>query len=48
LDYHFLLARDLCGMRDLDYERLTKALLELRKMTTLVQKIDADRSTANC
>jgi four helix bundle protein len=49
LDYHFLLARDLCLMTDLDYRRLATALLELRKMlTALLQKVDADRLMAKC
>jgi four helix bundle protein len=46
LDYHFLLARDLGMIADLDYQRLTKDLLELRRMlTALLQKVDRDRFT---
>jgi four helix bundle protein len=44
LDYHLLLARDLCFMADVDYVRLSKLLLEVRKMlTALIQKVDSDR-----
>ena|SRR5450631_184267 len=46
LDYHFLLAHDLCMMADLDYQRLRQELLELRRMlTALLQKVDRDRFT---
>jgi len=49
LDYHFLLARDLCMMANVDYQRLTRALVELRKMlTALLQKVDSDRFMAEC
>jgi len=44
LDYHFLLAHDLLFLADVDYKRLAKSLVELRKMlTSLLQKVDADR-----
>ena len=49
LDYHLLLARDLSFLEDADYKRLTRTLLELRKMlTSLLQKVDADRFLAKC
>ena len=49
LDYHFLLAHDLSFLPDADYRRLTKILMEIRKMlTSLLQKVDADRHLARC
>ncbi len=36
LDYHLLLARDLSFLPDADYNRLSKSLLELRKMLTFL------------
>jgi four helix bundle protein len=49
LDYHFLLARDLCFLADADYRRMARSLSELRKMlTSLVQKVNADRFLTKC
>ena len=49
LDYHLLLARDLSYMAEADYQRVTKQLLEFRRMlTALLQKVGADRFVANC
>ena len=49
LDYHFLLARDLLYLANGDYERMTKELSDLRRMlTSLLQKVEADRSLAKC
>lgn len=49
LDYHLLLARDLRFLEDADYLRLSGKLTEVRKMlTSLLQKIDADRLMAKC
>jgi four helix bundle protein len=44
LDYHFLLARDLRFLEEMDYRRLASELLQLRKMlTSLLQKVQSDR-----
>jgi four helix bundle protein len=49
LDYHFLLARDLQLLTDMDYGRLSKALSQLRRMlTSLIQKVDAERFKTKC
>jgi len=49
LDYHLLLARDLGFLPDTDYHDLARRLTEVRKMlTSLLQKIDADRLMAKC
>jgi four helix bundle protein len=49
LDYHFLLARDLLFLPEDDYARMAKELSALRRMlTSVVQKIDADRLMAKC
>jgi four helix bundle protein len=49
LDYHVLLARDLRYLSEEDYRRIDQKLLETRRMlTALLQKISADRFTANC
>ncbi|MFZ0806772.1 MAG: four helix bundle protein [Candidatus Sulfotelmatobacter sp.] len=49
LDYHLLLAKDLEYLVKADYERVEKQLLELRRMlTSLLQKVGADRFVANC
>jgi four helix bundle protein len=48
LDYHFLLARDLHFLGDPDYSKMANSLSQLRRMlTSLLQKIDTDRSEAN-
>jgi four helix bundle protein len=44
LDYHFLLARDLGFLEEMDYRRLAGELSQLRKMlTALLQKVQTDR-----
>jgi four helix bundle protein len=44
LDYHFLLARDLGFIAEMDYRRLAGELLHLRKMlTSLLQKVQSER-----
>jgi four helix bundle protein len=44
LDYHFLLARDLGFLEEMDYRRLAGELLQLRKMlTSLLQKVQSER-----
>jgi len=49
LDYHFLLARDLLYLANSDYVRMGKELSDLRRMlTSLLQKVEADRSVAKC
>lgn len=49
LDYHLLLARDLSFLQDADYRYLARKLTEVRKMlTSLLQKVDADRLMAKC
>jgi len=49
LDYHLLLARDLGFLTDTDYHDLARRLTEVRKMlTSLLQKIEADRLMAKC
>lgn len=49
LDYHLLLSRDLGFLPDPEYVELARSLTEVRKMlTSLLQKIDADRLMAKC
>jgi hypothetical protein len=49
LDYHLLLSRDLGFLPEADYRDLVKNLLEVRKMlTSLLQKVDAERLMAKC
>jgi four helix bundle protein len=49
LECHLLLARDLRYLLEEDYRRIDQRLLEPRRMlTALLQKISADRFTANC
>jgi len=49
LEYHFLLAPNLQFLSDFDYEKLTKKLSEIRRMlTSLILKVDAERSLAKC
>ena len=49
LDYHLLLSRDLGFLPDASYRELAKNLIEVRKMlTSLLQKIEANRSMAEC
>ena len=44
LDYHFLLARDLGFIAEMDYRRLAGELLHLRKMlTSLLHKVQSER-----
>ena len=44
LDYHLLLSRDLQFLSAVDYEALSKELVELRKMlTSLILKVDLER-----
>ena len=49
LDYHLLLARDLRFLPDDDYKRLLQDLLQMRRMlTSLLQKVNAERKEAKC
>lgn len=49
MDYHLLLSHDLGFLADGDYHDLAKTLTEIRKMlTSLVQKVDADRKLTKC
>jgi four helix bundle protein len=49
LDYHLLLSKDLGFIQESDYRLLARSLSEVRKMlTSLLQKIDADRLMARC
>jgi four helix bundle protein len=49
LDYHLLLARDLCYLTDENYRRMDQNLHEARRMlTALLQKVGVDRFAANC
>ena len=49
LDYHLLLARDLCYLSDEDYRRMNQNLDEARRMlTALLQKVHSDRFATNC
>ena len=49
LDYHLLLSRDLNFLPDARYRELVKNLTEVRKMlTSLLQKVEADRLLAKC
>ncbi|HSY92761.1 MAG TPA: four helix bundle protein [Candidatus Binatus sp.] len=49
LDYHLLLSKDLGFLSDIDYRKLARSLTEVRKMlTSLLQKVDADRLMAKC
>jgi len=44
LEYHFLLARDLGFLSDLDYTKLDNAIVEIKRMlASLVRKVEADR-----
>ena len=46
LEYHFLLARDLGFLIDLDYTRLDNAVVEVKRMlASLVRKVEEDRRT---
>jgi len=46
LEYHFLLARDLGFLSDLDYTRLDNAVVEVKRMlASLVRKVEEDRRT---
>jgi len=49
LDYHLLLSKDLGFLSEIDYGKLARSLTEVRKMlTSLLQKVDADRLMAKC
>jgi four helix bundle protein len=49
LDYHLLLSKDLGFLRDGEYRELVRNLTGVRKMlTSLLQKVDADRLMAKC
>jgi hypothetical protein len=42
--YHFLLARDLTFLRDLDYQKLNHAVVEVKRMlASLARKVEAER-----
>jgi four helix bundle protein len=44
LDYHLLLANDLKFLQQLQYQELSKGLLEVRRMlTSLIVKVEAER-----
>jgi four helix bundle protein len=44
LEYHFLLARDLAFLRDVDYQKLDHAVVEVKRMlASLVRKVEAER-----
>ena len=46
LEYHFLLARDLGYLSDLDYTRLDNAVVEVKRMlASLVRKVEEDSRT---
>ena len=49
LDYHLLLGRDLNYLADPDYQRVSKQLLEVRRvLTALIKKVGTDRWTTDC
>jgi four helix bundle protein len=49
LEYHLLLARDLHFLTETDYRELNEELSTLRRMlTSLLQKIEAERVMAKC
>jgi four helix bundle protein len=49
LDYHLLLAHDLEFLNKADYAKFMHDLVELRRMlTSLLQKVDAERLNAKC
>jgi four helix bundle protein len=49
LDYHLLLARDLCFLGNDQYGLIAKQLGELRRMlTALILRVDAERQGAKC
>ncbi len=49
LDYHLLLAKDLCYSSDEDYRRMNQKLDEARRMlTALLQKVGSDRFASSC
>ena len=44
LEYHFLLAVDLTFLRDLDYQKLNHAVVEVKRMlASLARKVEAER-----
>jgi len=44
LEYHFLLARDLAFLSDLDYRKLNDAVVEVKRMlASLSSKVEAER-----
>ena len=49
LDYHLLLARGLGFLKAEEYGVLTRELVQVRRMlTSLIQKVDAERQLAKC
>jgi four helix bundle protein len=54
LEYHFLLARDLAFLNDLDYQKLNHGVVEVKRMlASLARKVEAERRaggvlTAEC
>ena len=49
LDYHLLLLHDLGFLASEQFEKLAAELLSLRRMlTSLLQKVEAERQTAKC
>jgi four helix bundle protein len=49
LEYHFLLARDLGYLAEDQYEKLERAVTEVKRMLAgLMHKIEADRLSAEC
>jgi len=44
LEYHFLLARDLNFMNEIEYKALSSAIIEIKRMlASLALKVEADR-----
>jgi len=44
LEYHFLLARDLAFLSDVDYQKLNHAVIEVKRMlASLARKVEAER-----
>jgi four helix bundle protein len=49
LEYQLLLARDLHYLNDAEYQRLSDMPVEVRRMlTSLIRKVDHERSLAKC
>ena len=49
LEYHFLLARDLEFLTEMDYRSLEQAVIEVKRMlASLLRKVDSERMLAEC